>query len=767
MKSSDYYHILKDLHALRNSGEVTSDEFERTKQYVLEQYEGAASPSEATSSELPVSMDNPTPSFKFSSAPLSSVTSVSADVVPGLALPSGLVLERYNIIQPLGWGSYGYTCLAQDIVEDSLCTLRWLHPSFTVEGSFLQRWLPNVEALRSSESVGAARPLWAGWDSVERKYCLVSHYVSGVTLEQWLSRMRQKDGGRSVPFSVVFDVVRGVVQALQPYYEAGWMHGNLKPSNILITENGDVEVLDGYWGVALERCLSPGKAPLRTQSWLLSPEQLLGSADVSESSDVYALSGLLYQLLVGVPPLGDWTLPSKTDQSLPKEIDLFVQEGLSPRPEERIASVRGWWKRVEPLLRSLRESKASSLREQLVGSFVGGELQELLHPTHSEVFPSDNSLEVEEPTPPVSHAMISGRAFRRDSGLLAKREPSTEHESRPVAERVSAGWSTHRVSEEELLSLDADALENKPISIAPEEEIAATKDNLPRPQDSVLFYATLPDELDLELEETPLPVVQKAPTLAYTAIHLPELSLELEQRLLYAKDQTALLAMVKIPAGSFLMGSDPSVDPMPHDNDLRQKREALPDYWISRTPITNRVWLKFVEESGYHNSLFSYLQHWRGGRPMMEQLEHPVVHISPLDLEAFCEFYNLKIPTEAQWEKAARGPEGATWPWGEKKPDATLCNFLESQLHDTSPVGSFPDGASPYGLLDCSGNVWEWCLREKDSDASSQPFSSFVVRGGCFRDYRRNLRCVSRATIREPADFIGARVVATRLEPSS
>ena len=161
---------------------------------------------------------------------------------------------------------------------------------------------------------------------------------------------------------------------------------------------------------------------------------------------------------------------------------------------------------------------------------------------------------------------------------------------------------------------------------------------------------------------------------------------------------------VEIPAGAFTMGSDKG-------NSAEQPVHALslPAYAIARVPVTNAQYLLFVTATGY-----SAPPHWRENRPPKGLESHPVVNVSWDDAMAYCRWLRevtgkpITLPSEAEWEKAARGGQDAwEYPWGDAF-DRLRCNGKELGLGTTTPVGIFPDGASPYGVLDMSGNVWEW-----------------------------------------------------------
>jgi len=166
--------------------------------------------------------------------------------------------------------------------------------------------------------------------------------------------------------------------------------------------------------------------------------------------------------------------------------------------------------------------------------------------------------------------------------------------------------------------------------------------------------------------------------------------------------------MVLIPAGDFLMGSDPSVDKWARDDEQPQHTLSLPDYYLAKTPLTNAQYAAFVQATGHRQP-----EHWKDRKPPSGQEDHPVVYVSWYDAVAYCNWLSsvtgkpYRLPSETEWEKGARGTDGRIYPWGNQW-DAERCHTVESGKGDTTPVGAYPQGASPYGLLDMAGNVWEW-----------------------------------------------------------
>jgi len=157
--------------------------------------------------------------------------------------------------------------------------------------------------------------------------------------------------------------------------------------------------------------------------------------------------------------------------------------------------------------------------------------------------------------------------------------------------------------------------------------------------------------------------------------------------------------MIAIPAGEFTMGSQKEVERPPHPVSVNA-------FEIDKFEVTNEQFEKFVADTGYvtdaEKAGDTSWRYWAQGKPT-----HPVVKVSWNDAKAYCEWAEKRLPTEAEWEKAARGTDGRTYPWGNNW-DVDKVNAKESGFRGTLIVGSFPDGASPYGVMDMAGNVAEW-----------------------------------------------------------
>jgi len=156
------------------------------------------------------------------------------------------------------------------------------------------------------------------------------------------------------------------------------------------------------------------------------------------------------------------------------------------------------------------------------------------------------------------------------------------------------------------------------------------------------------------------------------------------------------MEMVYIPAGNFLMGSELS-----DRNQRPQHKVFLDAFWIDQTEVTNAQYQECVKEGACGSP--HEVDYFKDSK----YNNHPIIYVSWDEAQTFCAWAGKRLPTEAEWEKTARGDDGRTYPWGNLKPNSSLTNYFDNKK-GSSEVGSYPAGASPYGAMDMAGNVWEW-----------------------------------------------------------
>lgn len=259
-----------------------------------------------------------------------------------------------------------------------------------------------------------------------------------------------------------------------------------------------------------------------------------------------------------------------------------------------------------------------------------------------------------------------------------------------------------------------------------------------------------------------------------------------------------LPAFIHIPAGAFLLGTperDLSALAKAYGGTRESYREespqhelALPAFEIARTPVTNALYAAFVAATGAHSP-----STWRAPQPPAALDNHPIADVSWDEANAFCAWLTtaigdwglgtgkippspqslvsspqaIRLPTEAEWERAARGMAGRAFPWGDTW-EAPRANTRESGIASTTPVGAYPSGASAAGCLDMAGNVWEWTASldlgypyaADDGREDPRAFGRRILRGGCYANPHGFARCACRfrllPTVRNP--FMGFRL---------
>lgn len=214
---------------------------------------------------------------------------------------------------------------------------------------------------------------------------------------------------------------------------------------------------------------------------------------------------------------------------------------------------------------------------------------------------------------------------------------------------------------------------------------------------------------------------------------------------------------VYVPDGTFRMGA---MDPEEQRDEIPVHSVTIKAFWMDKLEVTNAMYTLCVQASACEPPQTFKSQTRDSYFNNAEFNDFPVVYVTWLQADTYCKWAGRRLPTEAEWERAARGDDFRTYPWGDQRPDSSHGNF-NYFVGDTTRVGSYPAGASPFGVLDMAGNVTEWVADYYDSDYYSQgvtvnptgpgarsEFFNRVVRGGTFQDAFQDVRLANRASVR-------------------
>jgi serine/threonine-protein kinase len=504
----------------------------------------------------------------------------------------------------------------------------------------------------------------------EGKPYLVMEYLPGGTLKQKL--------GKPIPWNEAITILLPIARALDFAHRQNMIHRDVKPSNILITADGEPMLTD--FGIAkildLEETqdLTGTSAAVGTPEYM-APEQVTAKT-VDHRADIYALGVVLYEAVTGRKPfIADTPMavlikhateslprPSQFAVNLPEAVEKLLIKAMAKKPDDRYQTMN----EMAAAWQSALESK--------------GQIQAPAEKSNPDI----------------------------EQGRRKKRlETTTIEETRDSADY------------EETLGTVVQ-------SMFEEEEIKKPR-------------VTKSEKVDKN---------QRIITLA----------------------PGVKMAFMRVPAGQFLMGCPEEIG---YYDERPQHNVYLDDYWMGKTPVTNLQFQTFIKATGQLPPA-----HWERTIIPAGKAQHPVTYVSWQDAQAFCDWISqvsgkrIRLPTEAEWEKAARGTDGRTYPWGNQKPNHQLCNYWKFFSTGTTPIGQFsPQGDSPYGCVDMAGNVWEWIAdwysaSYYNNSPPQNPLgpskgSSRVLRGGSWSNDGNSLR-TSQRCVDIPSsfdDFIGFRCI--------
>jgi len=215
-----------------------------------------------------------------------------------------------------------------------------------------------------------------------------------------------------------------------------------------------------------------------------------------------------------------------------------------------------------------------------------------------------------------------------------------------------------------------------------------------------------------------------------------------------------------VPSGIFFMGG---MDVYRENDEQPAHEVTIAGYWMDQVEVVNAMYALCVNQRACRapTELRSNHREEYFGNPEFD--DYPVVYVTWVDANAYCQWAGRRLPTEAEWERAARGDDKRNFPWGDELPSEYTANFM-NLIGDTSRVGSYAEGASPFGVLDMAGNVWEWVAdRYKPNYYQTMPtenpqgpseedaqYLMRVIRGGSYQDDGYTLRLANRNFIEGP-----------------
>jgi formylglycine-generating enzyme required for sulfatase activity len=613
---------------------------------------------------------------------------------------TGSILHnRYRIVKLLGQGGFGTMYRAWDMTLGRPCALK---QNLDAAPEIQRQFLREAKILANLNHPNLPRVIDYFIEGPGQY--LVMDFIEGRDLQEML-----EERGAPLAEDQVLPWIRQICDALTYLHtqKPPIIHRDVKPANIRITPAGSAVLVD--FGIA--KAYEAGSKTTRGAQAVspgFSPYEQYGKGATDARTDVYALGATLYTLLTGTEPpesvqrvpsmlapgRDPLVLPRQSNPAISLRTSAALMGALQMDPGQRLQSAADFKAALGPASAPVRAAPPAPVPAQPVASrheipwgwvAAVGSLSAIVLILVLSILRGGPRRQ----TPPTQASL----ALPSSSPALSEALP-TPVNTLPVTAtlQVSPTPQTYVVNPGDTCSEIAQAFG---VSIS---AIAALND---LPSDCGVIFAgqalLIPQSSDADrMTTTPLPSpVPNTPVATQVS----------------AVDG---MTLVYVPSGQFMMGSL-ETDSKAGLEEKPQRSVYLSVYWIDQTEVTNAMYTRCVREGACSPPKETHSKTRPAYYDEPAFANYPVIYVSWQDAEAYCRWAGRRLPSEAEWEKAARGADGRTYPWGENLPGPGLANF-NNQVGDTRSVGSYPAGASPFGALDMAGNVAEWVADWYDAD---------------------------------------------------
>ncbi len=628
--------------------------------------------------------------------------------------------NKYRIERLLGEGAYSKVYLAYDLEINNPRAIKVLRRE--IPGLSSQEYQVYKKRFQEEASLGDRynHPNLVrvyGFHEEDGMLGLVMEYCKGGSLRDLLREKKKEKS--SFSSEEVLGIGRDIADGLAEIHRDEIVHRDLKPENILLDQKGRAKVADlglaqvpggpTLRGIKSDALPHPGTPGYR------SPEHEESKNLLPYAADVYQLGLVLFELLTG--RVYQLEKPGTRARELRTETPEWLDE-LLVRMLQADPQVRPWdGSEASELLRTgeaaekaqraqqvavERERQARAEREEKERKEAEQKAKRDADEKARRAATERQHREANAPEPSHGVRQPAKGDQEKASDAGTRKEFGAEKAKKRILPWLSDGVG--------LLGLGAGLIVVVFILIKALGVGGAGNEITPVAQNPL-------DTEQVTIAETPVlnqPVIE-------VATNIPTPSSTVSE-----KDG---MVMVYVPEGEFQMGAEDG-----RDDEMPAHTVYLDAFWIDQTEVTNGMYSLCVQAGVCDppNGEGSYSRGAYHGE--VQYADYPVINVDWYDAMAYCEWAGRRLPLEAEWEKAARGMDGRVYPWGNASPSNSLLNY-NANIGDTTEVGSYPDGASPYGALDMAGNVWEWVADWYDEDYYSNSPASNPL-GPSNGDYR-------------------------------